>query len=471
MKKQLIRGLSLLTAGILLAGCAGQGSNQQENNGTSDEPASQAQTAEASDSAYSVLVVDESDNPVPGVTVQFCDDTTCNLGTTDDSGVAVFETEAPGIFTVHMLDIPEGYAEDETEYVTEDTYGQIKVVLKSSSAPESNAEKQVLTETGFEVVLPEKMQDLHGTLSWIEYTEEKGVAFARLDYIGRTPEETAEYERRYEEALDNRDNEELVNDFIAYMEEYDNTINTIFFYVCAVNNGESIDEILNRAPEEIALSEYIGDTLDLGKKGDYQYYLLAVDQDKLFSLAYASEDEIPVPEKEIADEYASLKSVDINEFAKGITLIEAKPVNPLAVGDVVEFEGTDFEGNAVSSKDLFAGHTLTMVNLWGTWCHWCVEELPDLESYSKDLEEQGSHLIGVCQDGVKKKDKAQELLSEAGVTYTNVIIEDYDAAFPKVSGYPTTYIVDGNGVIVSIIEGADFDGYKTAVEEALKSAN
>ena len=138
------------------------------------------------------------------------------------------------------------------------------------------------------------------------------------------------------------------------MEEYDNTVNTIFFYVCAVTNGESIDEILNRAPEEIALSEYIGDTLDLGKKGDYQYYLLAVDQDKLFSLAYASEDEIPVPEKEIADEYASLKSVDINEFAKGITLIEAKPVNPLAVGDVVEFEGTDFEGNAGSSAG-FAG--------------------------------------------------------------------------------------------------------------------
>ena len=72
---------------------------------------------------------------------------------------------------------------------------------------------------------------------------------------------------------------------------------------------------------------------------------------------------------------------------------------------------------------------------------------------------------------LKKKDKAQELLGEAGVTYTNVIIEDYEAAFPKVSGYPTTYVVDSNGVIVSIVEGADFEGYKTAVEEALKAVN
>ena len=469
MKKQLICGLSILTAGILLAGCKGQGSNLQGNNGTPENPSSQTQTTEVSDSAYSVLVVDESDNPVSGVTVQFCDDTTCNLGTTDSSGVAVFKTEAPGKFTVHMLDVPEGYAEDETEYVTEDTYGQLKVVLKSTSDAGNNADKNVLTETGIEYVLPDKMQNLHGSLSWVEYTEEEGVSFARLDYIGRTKDEVKEFERRYDEALSNRDNKQLINDFSAYMEEYYDTLNTELFYIYAVKNGESIDDILNRAPEDVPLSEYIKDTYDLGKRGDYQYYLLAVDHDKLMSLAYESEDEIPVPEKVIADDLDAIQSVDINEFAKAITLIDAKPIYPLAIGDTVEFEGTDFDGNAVNSKDLFADHTLTLVNLWGTWCHWCVEELPDLEEYNKELEEQGCHIIGVCQDGVKRKDSAVQLLEEAGVTYTNVILEDYDTVFPKVSGYPTTYIVDSNGVVVYIKEGANFAEYKTAVEEALKS--
>ena len=469
MKKQLICGLSILTAAVLLAGCTGQGNNQQGNNGGSENPNSQTQTTEVSDSAYSVLVVDESDNPVPGVTVQFCDDSSCNLGTTDSNGVAVFETAKPGVCTVHMLDVPEGYAEDETEYVTEETYSQLKVVLKSASGSGSSAEKQVLTETGIELVFPEKLQNLYGSLSWVEYTEEEGVTFARLDYIGRTKDEVQEFERRYEEAVDNRDNEQILNDFYAYMDEYDNTVNTELFYIYAVKNGESIDDILNRAPEEVPLSEYIEDTYDLGKKGDYQYYLLKVDQDKLNSLAYESEDEIPVPEKVVADEFAEIQSIDINEFAKAITLIDAKPINPLAIGDVVEFEGKDFDGNAVSSKDLFADHTLTLVNLWGTWCHWCVEELPDLEAYNKELEQQNCHFIGVCQDGVKKKDKAQELLDEAGVTYTNVILEDYDARFPKVSGYPTTYIVDSNGVVVGIKEGSTFEEYKTAVADALKS--
>ena len=87
----------------------------------------------------------------------------------------------------------------------------------------------------------------------------------------------------------------------------------------------------------------------------------------------------------------------------------------------------------------------------------------------KELEEQGCHIIGVCQDGVKRKDSAVQLLEEAGVTYTNVILEDYDTVFPKVSGYPTTYIVDSNGVVVYIKVGANFAEYKTAVEEALKS--
>ena len=84
----------------------------------------------ANDKAYSVLVVDESDNPVNGVTVKFCSDTECVLGTTGSDGIAVFETDKAGKYTVQMIKVPEGYAEDGTEYETDKNNGQLKVVLK-----------------------------------------------------------------------------------------------------------------------------------------------------------------------------------------------------------------------------------------------------------------------------------------------------------------------------------------------------
>ena len=63
---------------------------------------------------YEVLVNDGAGRPVSGVTVQFCSDTECILGTTGDNGIAAFDKEA-GKYTVHVLKAPESYARDDTE--------------------------------------------------------------------------------------------------------------------------------------------------------------------------------------------------------------------------------------------------------------------------------------------------------------------------------------------------------------------
>ena len=78
---------------------------------------------------YEVLVNDASGKPVSGVTIQFCSDTECNMGTTNENGIAVFEKEA-GNYTIHVLKVPEGYAPDDTEYTAPDKPGQVVIVLK-----------------------------------------------------------------------------------------------------------------------------------------------------------------------------------------------------------------------------------------------------------------------------------------------------------------------------------------------------
>ena len=79
--------------------------------------------------SYEVCVNDGSGKPVPGVTVQFCSDTECILGTTDEKGLAVFEKEG-GKYTVHVLKVPEGYRGDDTEYAAPEKPGRVTIVLK-----------------------------------------------------------------------------------------------------------------------------------------------------------------------------------------------------------------------------------------------------------------------------------------------------------------------------------------------------
>lgn len=79
--------------------------------------------------SYEVLVKDEAGKPVSGVRIQFCSDTECLMGTTDENGSAVFDQKA-GSYTIHVLMAPEGYAADDTEYAAPAQPGQVTIVLK-----------------------------------------------------------------------------------------------------------------------------------------------------------------------------------------------------------------------------------------------------------------------------------------------------------------------------------------------------
>ena len=82
-------------------------------------------------SAYRVITSDESGAPVEGVNLQFCSDEMCQMGETGADGTAVFEV-SEGAYTVKVFSVPEGYAEDKTEYQAPETYGDINITLKAA---------------------------------------------------------------------------------------------------------------------------------------------------------------------------------------------------------------------------------------------------------------------------------------------------------------------------------------------------
>ena len=87
------------------------------------EPAD-GKAAQDAPQAYVVRVVDQYGDPVPGVFVNFCTDTTCTVARGDDTGAIVFEGE-PQVYHVQMLKAPQGYSFDAGfDFYTGSGYGE-----------------------------------------------------------------------------------------------------------------------------------------------------------------------------------------------------------------------------------------------------------------------------------------------------------------------------------------------------------
>ena len=82
---------------------------------TPAEPESAASEGDAVAAVYTVVVTD-GDAGVEGVNLQFCDDTSCRIDETDENGVVKLDGKAGTDYEVHVIDVPDGYAADDTVY-------------------------------------------------------------------------------------------------------------------------------------------------------------------------------------------------------------------------------------------------------------------------------------------------------------------------------------------------------------------
>ena len=73
------------------------------------------------------------------------------------------------------------------------------------------------------------------------------------------------------------------------------------------------------------------------------------------------------------------------------------------------FTAQDLDGNQVD-ETIFEDAELTMINVWGTFCTPCLEEMPDLAELNREYQEKGVQIIGICSDTInadKELDEAQ----------------------------------------------------------------
>ena len=135
------------------------------------------------------------------------------------------------------------------------------------------------------------------------------------------------------------------------------------------------------------------------------------------------------------------------------------------------FETTDTKGNKVTEK-IFADKDITMVNVWGTFCGPCINEMPELQKIYDSLPEN-ANLIGVIADvpeGMKDGvDNANYIEKQTGVKYTNLTLSDSLGSFARrFYAVPSTIFVDKNGNIIGeLVMGADIDAYVRNLQNVL----
>ena len=153
----------------------------------------------------------------------------------------------------------------------------------------------------------------------------------------------------------------------------------------------------------------------------------------------------------------------------GLTACGASEEELVSKTPFPELSELDTQGNTVTSE-AFADYDATIINFWNNGCGTCIEEMPELEEYYQDFEDQNINLMGVASDSGESEEQletAREILEEKGVTYTNLSPDPenslYQDFISQLTGYPTTYVVDSEGNIV----GAPIIGNLKEQEETL----
>ncbi|NLK72324.1 MAG: TlpA family protein disulfide reductase [Clostridiales bacterium] len=140
------------------------------------------------------------------------------------------------------------------------------------------------------------------------------------------------------------------------------------------------------------------------------------------------------------------------------------------------FTTQDLYGNAWT-QEIFNEYVLTMVNIWGTYCGPCIDEMPDLGRLYKELDEMNVNLIGIMVDVSQKTNKelALQITEKSGATYTHLLMDEniFNYLNHNISAIPTTIFVDSKGNVVGmpVVGALKKDEYKEIIKERLKAVS
>lgn len=139
-----------------------------------------------------------------------------------------------------------------------------------------------------------------------------------------------------------------------------------------------------------------------------------------------------------------------------------------------EFSAVDIYGEPIDQAEL-EKQPLTMLNIWGTFCGPCLDEMPDLARLSADYAEKGVQLIGLVSDANGPEDEdtlalAREIAEQTGASYRHIVPgEDLYGLLAQITAVPTTVFLDGEGrqVGYAYVGSRSYEEWAAILDETL----
>lgn len=126
-----------------------------------------------------------------------------------------------------------------------------------------------------------------------------------------------------------------------------------------------------------------------------------------------------------------------------------------------DFSALNEDGQPVYSKDL-RGRTSVLLFVRGTWCPFCSKQVQNLTKRYKEINDSGAHLILITPKPLETTRRVADFFDvdfefwldedlavgkELGLVLSSGVPDDYGQEYGNDTLWPTTLVVDADGVI------------------------